>query len=201
MDASQLYTRTAIVVLGLAIFGASACADDSTANSTTDSLGIDSALLRLAISVSDIEKSKRFYSYGLGYRIGFDGDITNPDVAAKLQLQEDQTARFVVLHGAEEIAGEPVSGAMIGLMHIDNPPVPAIERPGPATIASGEGVLAIVASDMDLVWARMQELGATILYPPTKSPDGTESELVVYDPDGIRVHIVVHHAAQQGKED
>jgi hypothetical protein len=86
---------------------------------------------------------------------------------------------------------------MIGLMHIDNPPVPAIERPGPGTISTGEGVLAIVASDMALVHARMLELGAVIVYPPTKSPDGSESELVLYDPDGIRIHVVVRHVERQ----
>lgn len=198
MDASQLYARAAIVLIGLSLLGAACSADEPAGELPAE---VDSVLLRLAISVSDIEKSKRFYNYGLGYRVGFDGDITNPDVAAKLQLKEDQTAHFVVLYGAEEIAGEAVTGAMIGLMHIDNPPLPAIERPGPGGLASGEGVLAIVASDMDLIYARMQELGATILYPPTKSPDGSESELVVYDPDGIRIHVVVHHAEQQQRDD
>ena len=90
----------------------------------------DSALVRLAISVSDIEASKRFYSYALGYSVGFEGDITSPWVTELLQLADSQTAYFVVLKGTDAIGDRPLSSAMIGLMHIDNPPLPAIERPG-----------------------------------------------------------------------
>lgn len=155
--------------------------------------GISSALVRTAITVSDIEASKRFYSYGLGFRVGFDGDITRAEVLEQLQLQETQTAWFVVLHGAEAVGGRDTAGAMIGLIKVDNPPLERISRPGPGTLAVGEGILAVVASDMEKVYARMLELGVEILYPPTDSPDGEYAELVVYDPDGLRVHIVVHN--------
>ena len=183
--------HTALKALVLLVFSASvlAVAEETVENDAA----IDSVLLRLAIAVSDIERSKHFYTYALGYEIGFDGDITRDTVIDQLQLAPGQTVHFTVLRGASEVGEISGPGAMIGLMEIDNPPLPAMQRPGPGTIATGEGVLAIVASDMDTIYERMLELDARVLYPPTKSPDGSESELVVYDPDGLRIHVVVRH--------
>ncbi len=154
----------------------------------------DSVMLRMALVVSDVESSKRFYSYVLGYEVGFDGDISRPAVLEQLQLKEGRTAHFVVLRGAKEVDGRELTGAMIGLLHIDNPPLPAMQRPGPETMATGEGMMAIVSSNIALVYERAQELGVKILLPPTLSADGSESELVMYDPDGIRIHVVEVHA-------
>ena len=58
------------------------------------------------------------------------------------------------------------------------------------TVTTGEAVLAMVTSDIERVHARVQELGATVLFGPQQSVSGTESELVFYDLDGIRVHVV-----------
>ena len=155
--------------------------------------GPDSALLRLALSVADLEASKRFYSYALGYTVGFEGEITSPWVSELLQLEDGQTATFVVMKGPDAIGDRSVSSAMIGLMFIDNPPLPAIERPGPGTIATGEGVMAIVTSDIATVYERLRELDAQVLHPPALKPDGSETELVTYDPDGLRIHVVQTH--------
>ncbi|MGI9225868.1 MAG: VOC family protein [Woeseiaceae bacterium] len=154
---------------------------------------IDSVLLRMALVVDDVEASKDFYSHVLGYTVGFDGDITRPAVIEQLQLAKGQTAHFVVLRGADSVDGRELNGAMVGLLHIDNPPLPAMQRPGPATLATGEGMMAIVTSDIATVYARAQELDARILLPPMKSADGSESEMVVYDPDGVRIHVVEVH--------
>ena len=83
----------------------------------------DTVLLRMALVVSDVEASKRFYSYALGYEASFDGDITRPAVVEQLQLADGQTARFVVLRGAESVDGRELEGAMIGLLHVDVQPM------------------------------------------------------------------------------
>ena len=152
-----------------------------------------SALLRVAITVSDIEVSKRFYSYALGYSVGFEGDITSPWVTDLLQLHDGQTARFVVLKGGDTIGGQSLSSAMIGLMQIDNPPLQKLERPGEQSLAAGESVMAIVTEDIAVVYDRLLELNARVLHPPTIKPNGSETELVVYDPDGVRIHVVQSH--------
>ena len=150
-----------------------------------------SALLRIAIPVSDIEVSKEFYAHVLGFEPGFDGDITSPWVSELLQLEAGQTVRFAVLYGADDIDGD--SSAMIGLLQVDNPPLPSLQRPQGASLATGESMMAMVTQDMEGVHLRLEEVGATILFGPTPSVDGSESELVFRDPDGMRIHVVQRH--------
>jgi len=150
----------------------------------------ETALLRVALSVRDIDKSKHFYSYALGYSPGFDGDISRPAVLEQLQLGDDQTVRFAILHSAEMVGTREVAGAMIGLIEVSNPAPAHMQRPPGATMATGEGVLAMLTSDIYAVEERLKELEATILYGPKKSADGNEAEIVFYDPDGVRVHVV-----------
>ncbi|MDH3619917.1 MAG: VOC family protein [Gammaproteobacteria bacterium] len=154
----------------------------------------EAVMLRTALVVNDIRESTHFYTYALGYEILFDGDITKPAVLEQLQLQDRQTAHFVVLRGAKSIDGKELHGAMIGLLYVDNPPLPAIERPAGATMTTGEGMLAIVTSDIQLIYKRMLELDANVLLPPTKYGNGRESEMVVHDPNGIRIHVVQRHS-------
>jgi len=150
----------------------------------------DSALLRIAIPVRDIDSSKRFYSDVLGFESGFDGDITSPWVTRLLQLDDGQTVRFAILNSAENIAAGAGHGAMIGLLQVDNPALPPLQRPEGSSLVSGEGILAMITSDVESVYTRLQEFDTRILFGPSRSADGSEIELVFYDPDGIRVHVV-----------
>lgn len=150
----------------------------------------ETSLLRVALTVRDLDKSKLFYSHVLGMRPGFEGDISRPAVLDMLQLDDGQTVRFAILHGAEQVGSRPVTGAMVGLLEVSNPAPRHMQRPPGATIATGEGVLAMLTSDIYGVEARLKEAGATILYGPKESADGSEAEVVFYDPDGIRVHVV-----------
>jgi catechol 2,3-dioxygenase-like lactoylglutathione lyase family enzyme len=140
--------------------------------------------------VHDLEASKRFYTYALGYRVGFDGDITRPIIAAQLGLAEGQRAWFTVLESTNVFAGQKRDGAMIGLLSITNPEPPRMTRPAGHDLAVGEAMLAVRTTDIATAHARLRELGARILLEPLRSPDGTQVELVVYDPDGIRIHVV-----------
>lgn len=172
----------------------SICAADE--NGVANDGDIDSVMLRTALVVSDIEASKRFYSYALGYTVSYEGDISRPAVLGQLQLEEGRKVSFAVLKGASSVKGRELTGAMIGLLHVDNPPLAEMVRPGPDTMATGEGMMAIVSSDIASIYERVQELGATVLWPPTLSADESESEMVVYDPDGIRIHVVERHKAR-----
>lgn len=149
-----------------------------------------SVLSRTAIVVHDLEASKRFYTYALGYRVSFDGDITRPIIATQLGLAEGQRAWFTVLESSNEIAGRKRDGAMIGLLRIANPEPPRLARPAGHDLAVGEAMLAVRTTDIATVHARLKELGARILLEPLRSPDGSQVELVVHDPDGIRIHVV-----------
>ncbi|MCC7200601.1 MAG: VOC family protein [Gammaproteobacteria bacterium] len=151
---------------------------------------IVSTLSRVAILVSDLEASKRFYTYALGYEVSYDGDITRPAVITQLGLAPGQKAWFTVLRSSQVIAGQRQDGAMIGLLTITNPVPPAMQRPTGAALARGEQMFAIRTTDIAQVRARLGELGAPIVLEPMKSPDGKETELVTRDPDGTRLHVV-----------
>jgi catechol 2,3-dioxygenase-like lactoylglutathione lyase family enzyme len=120
-----------------------------------------------------------------------------PIDSALLGLQAGQTAHFVARRGAQELFGEPVQAAMIGLLQVANPSLEAMHRPTGAPLAVGEGMLAIMSNDIDLAHQRMLEQEITVLFPPTKSADGSESEMVVYDPDGVRIHVVERHLTKK----
>lgn len=152
--------------------------------------GQNSALLRTAITVNDLDASRHFYSYGLGFETRFDGDITSPWVTEILQLESGQTVRFAVLVGAETIAGKPVKSAMVGLLQVDNPPLVRKHRPEGVSLVQGEAILAMETADIEALKARLIELDTNIVFGPSRSVDGTEFELVFYDPDGIRIHVV-----------
>lgn len=154
-----------------------------------------SALLRTAIVTTDLAASKRFYVDGLGFAIRFDGDITRPAVAQQLGLLPGQTAWFVVLKGAESLHGRPVVGAMVGLLRVDRPAPPAMRRPDGAALAAGEAMLAIETDRFDEIEQRLRAMNATFVVAPTPSPDGRETEMVVRDPSGVRVHIVERRPA------
>jgi catechol 2,3-dioxygenase-like lactoylglutathione lyase family enzyme len=149
-----------------------------------------SVLSRTAIVVADLEKSKRFYTYALGYEVSFDGDISRPEVLIQLGLEPTQRAWFTVLVSSQVIAGIRRDGAMFGLLSITNPSPPVMRRPDGAPLAVGEAMMAVRTTDIATVHARLKELGARLLLEPMRSADGRQTELVVYDPDGIRIHVV-----------
>lgn len=149
-----------------------------------------SVLSRTAIVVGDLEKSKRFYTYGLGYEISYDGDITRPEVVEQLGLASGQHAWFTVLKSSQVVEGIRRDGAMIGLLSITDPAPPVLRRPEGHDLAVGEAMLAVRTSNIATVRERLDELGARILLEPMRSADGRQTELVVHDPDGIRIHVV-----------
>ncbi len=154
-----------------------------------------SALLRTAIVTADLAASKRFYVDGLGFSIRFDGDITRPAVVQQLGLVAGQLAWFVVLKGAESLHGRPVVGAMVGLLRIERPALPAMQRPAGAELVTGEAMLAIETDRIAEIERRLRALGVPFVVPPVLSADGRETEMVVRDPDGTRVHIVERRSA------
>ncbi len=149
-----------------------------------------SVMSRMTMVVADIEVSKRFYSYGLGYQVQSDNVITNPVVKTQMGLPQDRTVRFAILRSDHMIEGKKREGAQLGLIQVGNPALPAMKRPSGADLASGETMMAIRTTDIKLVYERMKEMGVRILLDPMASPDGRETELVVHDPDGVRIHVV-----------
>lgn len=166
-------------------------AGDASATETTGTPDeLVSVLSRMTLVVKDADVSKRFYTYGLGYDVVMDREIDRQSVRTLMGLATDQTVRLVIVGSSHMIDGIKREGAGIGLIQVGNPAPPVMSRPLGADLASGEAMMAVRTSDIDTVYARLMELGARILIHPLKSDDGLETELVVHDPDGVRIHIV-----------
>lgn len=149
-----------------------------------------SVMSRMTLVVKDADIATRFYTYGLGYEVLADRVIDREIVKIQMGVSMDQTIRFVILKSSHEILGKKRQGAGLGLIQVGNPAPPIMTRPNGADLASGEAMMAVRTSDIETVYARLQELNAKFLLHPMKSPDGTQTELVVHDPDGVRIHVV-----------
>ena len=179
------FSVTAIVVLLADIALAQSVNPLVSGSDTTTSV-----MSRMTMVVADMEASKRFYNYGLGYEVISDNVITNPVVKTQMGLAQDCSVRFAILRSSHIIEGKKREGAQLGLMQVGNPALPVMTRPNHADLASGETMMAMRTTNIALVYARMKEMKAHIVLEPMSSPDGKETELVVHDPDGVRIHIV-----------
>jgi catechol 2,3-dioxygenase-like lactoylglutathione lyase family enzyme len=176
--------------------GATARADEVTEQAPSGQ--VTSVLSRMTILVRDVDVSKRFYTHALGYEVVMDRVIDRPSVHTLMGLEPDQTVRFAILSSSHLINGKKREGAGIGLIQVGNPAPPAMTRPGGAPLASGESMMAMRTSDIGTVYRRLLELEADIIIHPMKSPDGKETELVVHDPDGVRIHVVQRPDRESG---
>jgi catechol 2,3-dioxygenase-like lactoylglutathione lyase family enzyme len=185
IDMNALRSCAVATFLALVPVGFATAAEDADGE-----IDLVSVMSRMTIVVKDADASKRFYTYALGYDVLGDRVIDREIVKTQMNLNMDQTIRFVILTSSHEILGKRREGAGIGLIQVGNPAPPVMTRPGDAILASGEAMMAIRTTDIETVYARLKELGARIVLEPMKSPDGLQTELVVHDPDGVRIHVV-----------
>ena len=160
-----------------------------------------SALLRMTLVPADIERSVAFYRDVLGYKVGFDGDITQPLNRILLGLKDTESVRFVTLRGSKEIDGVALDSAGIGLMAIaGRDAIPVLPQPDENSFASGQAMMAIVTDDIEAVIARARSFGAPILVGPIEADTrrGREREIVLLDPDNTRIHVVQLLSAAEG---
>lgn len=151
------------------------------------------ALIRFCVIPADIERSVRFYRDVLGYDVVFDGDIEHPTNRIVLGLEPHEKARFIILRSDKQIDGQDVTTIGIGLLTIEGREhIPSANMPGDNSIAAGQAMLAMRTDDMAGLVARATEFGAIMPVAPveTQTKRGTELELVILDPDGVRMHVV-----------
>jgi catechol 2,3-dioxygenase-like lactoylglutathione lyase family enzyme len=146
--------------------------------------------MRTMVVVRDLTVSKRFYSYAFGLRVERETELEDALTKSQLGIPMSRRARFVLLVSDGVLAGRKRPSASIGLLQLDNPSSGALSRPINEVLAAGEHVMALRTNDIAAVHARLQELGARYAVQPVKTPDGSATELVVYDPDGVRIHVV-----------
>lgn len=149
-------------------------------------------LPRNLLIVSNLEASKKFYAYGLGFEITRDAPIADKITFKHLGIADTHTAHIVVLRSRGMLNGVKRDSAMLALLQVGNPPLPKMPRP--AKLAVGEVALALRTDDIETVIRRLKEIGATFAVEPVRTPDGL-IEMAVLDPDGVRMQINQHEDA------
>lgn len=151
---------------------------------------LSSVFMRTMVVVRDLERSQRFYTYAFGFRAAREVELADALTKAQLGIPASRRARFVLLTSDGLLGGRARPTASIGLLQLENPSSSPLSRPVDEVLAVGEHVMALRTSDIATVHARLRELGARYAVQPVSTADGTATELVVYDPDGVRIHVV-----------
>jgi catechol 2,3-dioxygenase-like lactoylglutathione lyase family enzyme len=146
--------------------------------------------MRTMLVVRDLEASKRFYTRAFGLRVEREVDLDDALTKAQLGIPISRRARFALLVTDGVINGRRRPSASIGLLQLADPASTPLSRPVGEVLAIGEHAMALRTNDIGTVHARLQELGARYAVPPVSTDDGSATELVVYDPDGLRIHVV-----------
>ena len=151
---------------------------------------LSSVFMRTMVVVRDLERSQRFYTYAFGFKAAREVELADALTKAQLGIPASRRARFVLLTSDGVLGGRARPTASIGLLQLEDPPSAPLSRPADEVLAAGEHVMALRTSDIATVHARLRELGARYAVQPVSTADGTATELVVHDPDGVRIHVV-----------
>lgn len=150
------------------------------------------SLLRSALLVTDVERSRRFYEL-FGFRV--EGGFDNPrDPERNLfPLASPSTrTRLLILGSATGVGGR------IGLVEFSAPTPPDARRNVSRT-AIGDVVLVLDVADAEAVHRTLQQAGAAIIEPPQtylsrqRASDGAPMQGKVFhvrDPDGYLIEIL-----------
>lgn len=150
------------------------------------------SLLRSALLVTDMERSRRFYEL-FGFRVegGFDNPRDPTRNAFPLASPSTRT-RLTILASASG------AGGRIGLVEFSAPTPPDARRDVSRT-AIGDVVLVLDVADAEAVHRTLQQADAAIVEPPQtylsrqRAPDGAPMQGKVFhvrDPDGYLIEIL-----------
>lgn len=145
-----------------------------------------SPLVRAALFVSDLERSRAFYE-ALGFtEVYFEGPLDQASTAAALHVSASTVARCAIL----KTPGQPNFG-MVGLFELTRPAPPALHRSasGPSL---GEVALVVYTDDLAGLLSRAGELGAKEVWDPITfvMPHRRQQETCLRDPDGVLVNVI-----------
>lgn len=151
-----------------------------------------SPLIRAALIVRDLERSRRFYGDLLGFTEEYaSGETRSAAFTTLLGQPADTLCRFQVLKQSGPCFG------MIGLFEIVDPALAAAPTPG-ASVASGNVLLVFYVANLDPFIARVESYGGRLLAPVVDLASRLRSqrELVACDPDGVRVNLIERDPAE-----
>jgi catechol 2,3-dioxygenase-like lactoylglutathione lyase family enzyme len=137
-------------------------------------------IAHVGICVSDLERSRRFYRDGLGFKEVARLQTSSPPTRQLLQMKD------VELHAAFFER----DGLRLELLHYPRPGVTAGERPRPMN-QLGITHIALRVDDVEATIAALVRAGATWLEGTTiENPEFQARAAMVVDPDGTRLELI-----------
>lgn len=146
-----------------------------------------SPMVRTALFVADLARSRRFYRELLGLQeTWYEGELSDGNAHELLGMPAGTVTRACILK-----APGPAWG-MVGLFEVSQP-APAPVGRETARINQGETCLVFYCADLDPVTAALRAGGHQILCPPVVlRVDGRDRqrEMCFRDPDGVLVNLI-----------
>lgn len=146
-----------------------------------------SALVRAALFVEDLERSKAFYQALELTETYFEGSLSGKDATSVLKLDPKATTRCAIL--------KPTGGmnqGMVGLFEVTGPaPDPLPERTGEGP-RRGEVALVFYVADLSVSLPAAEAAGGQRLTDPVffQMPHRSQNEVCLRDPDGVLLNLV-----------
>lgn len=146
-----------------------------------------SPMIRAAVFVSDLDRSREFYGEVLGLRDVFlEGELSDGNIHEVLGVAEGTHTRAAIL----KVPGPAIG--MVGLFELSNPkPPPAsLEPQGPNL---GEACMVFYCDDLDPVLHKLRQGNHTIVAPPLALRIGgyvKQREMIFRDPDGVMINLI-----------
>ena len=146
-----------------------------------------SPMVRAALLVGDLERSRAFYGELLGLdEVFFEGELSEGNTHALLGVPASTRLRAVILK-----APGPAYG-MVGLFELTEPAPAPVTRQGSAAHV-GDVTLVFYCADLDPVHQQLVADGHTIISPPVNLVIGDfvkQREMIFRDPDGVLVNLI-----------
>jgi len=146
-----------------------------------------SPMVRSALFVGDLEKSRAFYRDVIGLdETWFEGELTDGNAHELLGMPAGSATRACILK-----APGPAWG-MVGLFEISRPEPPPVHRTQ-ESINQGETCLVFYSADLDPVTAALRAGGHHILCAPVRLRIGAQlkqREMCFRDPDGVLINLI-----------
>lgn len=147
-----------------------------------------SPMIRAALMVSDLDRSRAFYKDILDLDEAFvEGEVSGGNMWEVLAVPETTATRLCVL----KRAGQPEYG-MVGLFELTNPQPDAVERPSTG-MNRGELCMVFYCDDLEAVTAKLEAGGHTIVSPamPLRLRGYVKQrEMIFRDPDGALINLI-----------
>ncbi|MBL8644324.1 MAG: VOC family protein [Rhodospirillaceae bacterium] len=147
-----------------------------------------SQMVRAALMVSDLDKSRAFYTQVLGLtEVYMQGEAKGGNMHALIGMPASITTRVCIL----KVPGKPAYG-MVGLFEVKNPSPPPIRRDN-ASSNIGELCLVFYCDNLDPVHAYAQKSGLGIVSPPVPlrvRGHIKQREMTLRGPDGEKINLI-----------